>query len=162
MQLALLAWQNRGQYKNPLSYGTSGFKSLLKFAGSVLTLSTAADDSQVARDTRAAELRWSEIDCVAIWRLLELFEKNMEDKMVDCVKRKRAIEKENEEGIFVIGIKVKGNGWEANRAFSDSHEVGRFIKKVVGEVKAVRISRGDIVIVECESTEQRDRALKIR
>ena len=77
-------------------------------------------------------------------------------------KRKKAIEKENEEGIFVIGIKVKGNGWEANQTFSDSHEVGRFIKKVVGEVKAVRISRGGIVIVECETTEQRDRALKIR
>ena len=77
------------------------------------------------------ELRRSEIGCVAIWRLLELFEKNMEDKMVDCIKKKRkkAIEKENEDGIFVIGIKVKGNGWEANRAFSDSHEVGRFIKK---------------------------------
>ena len=79
--------------------------------------------------------------------------------MMDCVKRKRkkAIEKENEEGIFVIGIKVKGNGWEANRAFSDSHsQVGRFIKKVVGKVKAVRISRGGIVIVECVTTEQRD------
>ena len=84
--------------------------------------------------------------------------------MGDCVKmkRKKAIEKENEEGIFVIGIKVKGNGWEANRAFSDSHEVGRFIKKVGGEVKAVRISRGGIVIVECGTTEHRDRALKIR
>ena len=84
--------------------------------------------------------------------------------MVDCVKRKRkkAIEKENEEGIFLIGIKVKGNGWVANRAFSDSHEVGRFIKKVVGEVKAAMISRGGIVIVECETTEQRDGALKIR
>ena len=66
------------------------------------------------------------------------------------------------EGIFVIGIKVKGNGWEANQAFSDIHEVGRFIKKVVGEVKAVRISRGGIVTVECEPTEQRDGALKIR
>ena len=68
--------------------------------------------------------------------------------MVDCVKRKRKKAVENEEGIFVIGIKVKGNGWEANRVFSDSHEVGRFIKKVVGEVKAVRISRGGIVILE--------------
>ena len=57
--------------------------------------------------------------------------------MVDCVKRKRkkATEKENDEGIFVIGIKVKGNGWEANRVFSDCHEVERFKKKVVGEVK---------------------------
>ena len=83
--------------------------------------------------------------------------------MVDCVKRKRkkAIEKENDVGIFVIGIKVKGNGWAANRVFSDSQDVGRFIKKVVGEVKAVRIYRGGIVIVECETTEQRDRALKI-
>ena len=34
--------------------------------------------------------------------------------------------------------------------FCDSHEVGRFMKKVVGEV--VRISRGGIVIVECETT----------
>ena len=43
----------------------------------------------------------------------------MEDKMVDCIKRKRkkAIEKENEEGIFVIGIKVKGNGLEAKSSF---------------------------------------------
>ena len=87
-----------------------------------------------------------------------MLEKNMEDTMVDCVKRKRkkAIEKENDEGIFVMGIKVKGNGWEANRVFSDSHEVGRFIKKAVGEVKAVRISWGGIVIVECETTEQRE------
>ena len=42
--------------------------------------------------------------------------------MVDCVKMKtRQLKKKNKEGIFVIGIKVKGNGWEANRAFSDSH-----------------------------------------
>ena len=36
----------------------------------------------------------------------------MEDEVVDGVKKKRkkGIEKENEEGIFVIGIKVKGNG----------------------------------------------------
>ena len=40
-------------------------------------------------------------------------------------------------------------------------EVGRFIKKVVAEVKAVRISRGGIVILDCGTTEQRDKALKI-
>ena len=40
--------------------------------------------------------------------------------------------------------------------------MGRFIKKVVGEVKVVRISRGGIVIVECGTTEKKDRALKIR
>ena len=57
---------------------------------------------------------------------------------------------------------MKGNSWETNDAFSDSHEVGRFIKKVAGEVKAVRISREGTVIVECGATEQRDRALKIR
>ena len=45
--------------------------------------------------------------------------------------------------------------WRQNQAFSDSHEVGRFIKKVVGEVKAVRISRGGIVMVERGTTEER-------
>ena len=46
------------------------------------------------------------------------------------VKRKGKKElKKNEEGIFVIGMKVTGNGWESNHAFSDSHEVGRFIKE---------------------------------
>ena len=32
---------------------------------------------------------------------------------------------------------MKGNGWESNQAFSDSHEVGRFIKEEIGEVKTV-------------------------
>ena len=68
------------------------------------------------------------------------------------------------EAIFGIGIKGKGNGSEAHHAFSDSHDVGRFIRKETGEVKAVWISRGrgGIVIVECETTEQRDGVLKIR
>ena len=43
-------------------------------------------------------------------------------------KRKKVIEKEYEEGIFVIGMKVKGNDWETNHAFSDSHEVGEIYK----------------------------------
>ena len=76
-------------------------------------------------------------------------------------KRKKGIEKENEEGIFVIGMKVKGNGWESNHVFSDSHEVGRFIKEEIGEVKTVRVTRGGIVIVECKTTRQRDKELKI-
>ena len=45
-------------------------------------------------------------------------------------------------------MKVKGNGWEANHAFSDSHEVGRFIKEDIGEVKAVRVFRGSCYISE--------------
>ena len=49
-------------------------------------------------------------------------------------KRKKRVEKENEEGIFVVGMKAKGNGWETIHAFSDSHEVGRFIKEEIGEV----------------------------
>ena len=44
-------------------------------------------------------------------------------KMVDGVKGKRAIEKENEEGIFVIGIKVKGNCWEPYMCLSKSYPV---------------------------------------
>ena len=53
--------------------------------------------------------------------------------MEDGVKKKREKKelKENEEGIFVIGMKVKGNGWESNHAFSDSHEVGRCIKEEI-------------------------------
>ena len=77
-------------------------------------------------------------------------------------KRKKGIEKENEEGIFVIGMKVKGNGWETNHAFSDSHEVGRFIKEEIGEVKTVRVTRGGIVIIECKTTSQITRDYKLQ
>ena len=75
--------------------------------------------------------------------------------------KRKGIEKENEEGICVIGIEVKGNGWETNHAFSDSHEVGRFIKEEIGEVKTVRVARGGIVIVECRTTRQKDKGLKM-
>ena len=56
---------------------------------------------------------------------------------------------------------MKGNGWESNHAFSDSHDVGRFIKEEIGEVKTVRATKGGIVIVERRTTRQRDEGLKI-
>ena len=55
--------------------------------------------------------------------------------------KRKGIERENEKGIFVIGMKVKRNGWESNHVFRDSHEVGRFRKEEIGEVKTVRVTR---------------------
>ena len=56
---------------------------------------------------------------------------------------------------------MKGNGWGLNNAFRDSHEVGRFIKEEIGEVKTVRVTRGGIMIVECKTTRQRDKGIKL-
>lgn len=50
----------------------------------------------------------------------------------------------NYEGIFVIGMKVKGTGWEVSHIFM----WGRFGKEEIRAVKAVRASNGGIVIVE--------------
>ena len=41
-----------------------------------------------------------------------------------------------------IGMKVDGTGWKSNCVFSDVHELGRFVKKEIGE-EAVRVARED-------------------
>lgn len=57
------------------------------------------------------------------------------------------IENENKDEKFVVGMKVDvkpGSGWEANAVFNDVHEIGRLVKKEIREVRAVRVTGGEL------------------
>ena len=64
------------------------------------------------------------------------------------------------EGTYLVGM-VAVTKTETDGIFKEPHEVGKFVERKLGEVRSIRITRGGIVIIECNSRCQRDRALKI-
>ena len=60
---------------------------------------------------------------------------------------------------FVVGIRARS---KIDGIFKDQHSVAKAIGGKVGEVKAIRITRSGIVVVECLSEEQLGHVLSIR
>ena len=58
---------------------------------------------------------------------------------------------------FVVGMKALSS---VDGIFNDQHRVAKFIGKLLGEVKSIRIARSGIVVIECLSKMQMTRAIR--
>ena len=88
-----------------------------------------------------------------------------EDGKDPSVRKRRKVDFETDhEEKFVVGIvattiTLTGEVKRVDGAFGKPHDVGRYVEKKYGKVKAVRITRSGVVIIDCNDAKQMEKVL---